>query len=57
MKKPGERVFETNSGHGNLLALQKKEKKKVTTTANYISSSIVESENLGFLFHEWVRNN
>lgn len=52
MKKPGERVFETNSGHGNLLALQKKEKKKVTTTANYISSSIVESENLGFLFHE-----
>ena len=49
VKKPGEQVFETDLSDGNLLALPKK---KFTATANYISSSIVESEILGFILHE-----
>lgn len=40
MKKPGEQVFETNHSDGNILAVQK----KITATANYIISFIVESE-------------
>lgn len=48
-EKPGEQVFETNHGDGNLLAVQKK---KNSATANYISSFIVESEILGFILHE-----
>lgn len=52
MKKPGEQVFESSHSDGNLLTT-----KKITATANYISSSIVESEILGFILHEWVWNN
>lgn len=32
-------------------------KKKFAAIANYIRSSIVESEVLGFLLHEWIWNN
>lgn len=53
MKKPGEQVFESSHSDGNLLTLQK----NITATANYISSSIAESEILGFILHEWVWNN
>lgn len=52
MKKPGEQVFESSHSDGNLLTT-----KKFTATANYISSSIVESEILGFILHAWVWNN
>lgn len=52
MKKPGEQVFENSHSDGNLLTT-----KKITAMANYISSSIVESESLGFILHEWVWNN
>ena len=31
--------------------------KKFTAAANYISSSIVELEILGFILHEWIWNN
>lgn len=50
VKRPGKQVFEISLGDGNLLALPKK--KIFTATANYISYSIVESENLGFILHE-----
>lgn len=49
MKKPGEQVSETNHSDGNILAVQKK---KITATANYIISFIVESEILVFMLHE-----
>lgn len=54
-KKPGEQVFWNQSWWWKFTDLTKKKKKK--STANYISSSIVESEILEFMLYEWVWNN